>query len=703
MRRRSIGGLDALLLLSGCWGQLSHAQDLRDLADRLPAVLPVPASVPQEGMGDDAGGKIHPALLSAIAGSGTKGLTGGAAPAPDLGFDADGRIPVTLIAVSESGVPAIARRIMEVGGSVPQSFGATILARVPAQAIEILASLDAVYYAAPQPVIYPLQEPRSSSEGAGTAGVVMLHRQGITGRNVKVGILDFGFQNYGKLAAAGRLPQPQATKAWNPGNDFEAGTSHGTACAEILHAMAPDAELYLAAVGGGASSMDQFALAAQWLADQGVRIISFSGGTHEGPHNGNGLMDRIVERIAKRYDILWVNAAGNEGASHWSGLTVDRNGDGWIDVDSASPYLMLRPHTDTLSLLVTWDDWGQNPQLPQAFQDVDAYLFRYDAVRAGNPKPVAQSVNPQNGRGFPIEKIGPIRVNSGDTFVLGLQAKHVTRPVRIHVYSLTAADMEPRSPEGSIIVPATSASAVAAGAIDLRSGELETFSSRGPTDDGRIKPDLTAPDRNSAESASGGRFGGTSAACPYVAGFAALLRQIEPGLSADGLRDRLLAAVRPRGATHPNNSYGKGEIDPGRVKTGDQPTSALLDYLSAEAGKFQAGGLKLSISLRAGSYAIGYRTPLSITPSAPCYCQMYHRDGTGRYTLVFSRKEPIPPETYGLGDLLIVEPTGQEEILLIGSLKPIAWDRIAASDVPPLTVIAVRYQVTARSRNSAKN
>jgi hypothetical protein len=63
-------------------------------------------------------------------------------------------------------------------------------------------------------------------------------------------------------------------------------------------------------------------------------------------------MDIIVERIVKRYDILWINAAGNEGASHWSGLTVDRNSDGWIDVSGTSPYLMIRPHTETLSLLV---------------------------------------------------------------------------------------------------------------------------------------------------------------------------------------------------------------------------------------------------------------------------------------------------------------------------------------------------------------
>ncbi len=573
---------------------------------------------------------------------------------------------------------------------------------MPAQGVEPVAALDTVYYAAPQPQIYPLQEaPRGFAEGVRSTGVDVLHRQGITGKNVKVGVLDFGFQNYGKLVGARRLPPPKAAKAWNPTNDFEAGTTHGTACAEILHAMAPDAGLYLAAMGGGQASLDQFAMAAQWLADQGVEIISFSGGTHEGPHNGQGLMDRIVERIVKRYHILWINAAGNEGSSHWSGLTMDKNADGWIDIGPVSPYLLLRPRTGTLSVLVTWDDWGPNPQLPESFQDVDAYLFRYEEVRAGRPTLVAKSINPQNGRAFPIEKIGPIKVNAGETFVLGLQAKHITRAVRIHVYSLSSAEMEPRSPAGSVIAPATSASALAVGAVNLESEELEPFSSRGPTDDGRVKPDLTAPGMTYSEAAWGGRFEGTSAACPRVAGFAALLRQIDPGVGADRLRDRLLASVRARGTPQPNNNFGYGEINASAVRA--NPTDSLLDYLSEEAGKLRAGGLELSLSFRPGDYAVGYREPLSITPSAPCYCQLYQRDAAGHYALRFSREAPIPAATNDLGDLNIVEPTGREELLVIGSVKPLDWDRIAAAHAPPVTVIAVRYQVTPNSRNSKKD
>ena len=69
----------------------------------------------------------------------------------------------------------------------------------------------------------------------------------------------------------------------------------------------------------------------------------------------------------------------------------------------------------------------------------------------------------------------------------------MTRQLRIHVYTLTPAEMDPHSAEGSIIIPATSRQAVAVGAIDVHSDELQPSSSRGPTDDLRTKPDVTAP------------------------------------------------------------------------------------------------------------------------------------------------------------------------------------------------------------------
>jgi subtilisin family serine protease len=646
--------------------------------------------------------KIDPALRALMDEPRVKNIGPGIiGPLGPGGLTVDPPIPVALFAAPEADASSLEQAIATAGGIVTNSADKVILARLQAPQIERLASANSVYYIAPQPMVYPLQDVSSASlDTVRSAEAKALHQAGLTGKNVKVGVLDFGFQNYSKLVAGGRMPKPKTAKAWNKENNFELGPAHGTACAQIIHAMAPDAELYLAAMGGDASSLDQFANAAQWLANQGVQIISFSGGTHEGPHNGNALMDRIVDRLVTRYGVLWINAAGNEGRSHWVGDTVDRNHDGWIDIRPGSPYLLLRPETNMLSLLVTWDDWGADPQFPQTFQDIDAYLFRYADLRTSGAQPIAKSENPQNGRGFPMERIGPLRVQPGDVFVLGLRAKHVNRSARIHVYGLTQVEMEPRSPEGSVIIPAASQGAVAVGAVDVRSGELKDFSSRGPTDDLRIKPDLTAPENAFVDVGAGGRFSGTSAACPYVAGFSALLVQKYSGMDRQALRDKLLASTLPRGTPRPNNLYGFGEL--GDFDSGDGPSDSVLERLRSDAGKLRVPGLQLAIRVNPLAYRVGDPIRIRFTNTGPCYCALVDRDAHAHYTILQKANQLVAagehefPEPGGVAK--VTEPTGFEEILLIGSLEPIRWDEIATAHLPQLTVVSVRYEVRPGSR-----
>ena len=98
------------------------------------------------------------------------------------------------------------------------------------------------------------------------------------------------------------------------------------------------------------------------------------------------------------------------------------------------------------------------------------------------------------------------------------------------------------SPANSIRVPADASGAMAVGAIhpwDWVDGRIADYSSRGPTTDGRVKPDITAPSGVSTESygvwnallGTGGYFG-TSAAAPHVAGAAALIKSANPILLA---------------------------------------------------------------------------------------------------------------------------------------------------------------------------
>jgi subtilisin family serine protease len=111
--------------------------------------------------------------------------------------------------------------------------------------------------------------------------------------------------------------------------------------------------------------------------------------------------------------------------------------------------------------------------------------------------------------------------------------------------------------------PADGDSVVAVGAEDSL-GTLAGFSSRGPTADGRIKPDLTAPGvhvwvLDTASPAGYGYLDGTSFAAPLVAGVAALLRQIHPQLTAVEVRDALRFAGN--NAAQPNNDRGWGLPD----------------------------------------------------------------------------------------------------------------------------------------------
>ena len=78
--------------------------------------------------------------------------------------------------------------------------------------------------------------------------------------------------------------------------------------------------------------------------------------------------------------------------------------------------------------------------------------------------------------------------------------------------------------------------------------QTATFSSRGPTADGRIDPDVTANGfANFAQSASGGLVvvSGTSFSAPTASGAAALLREGVPGASATKIRNALIETADP--------------------------------------------------------------------------------------------------------------------------------------------------------------
>tara|TARA_B100000214_G_scaffold367465_1_gene337645 strand:- start:4491 stop:6149 length:1659 start_codon:yes stop_codon:yes gene_type:complete len=114
-----------------------------------------------------------------------------------------------------------------------------------------------------------------------------------------------------------------------------------------------------------------------------------------------------------------------------------------------------------------------------------------------------------------------------------------------------------------IIAPADADSVIAVGAVS-ESGEIASFSSHGPTADGRIKPEVCARGRqtwcvNPNSTTSYTQLSGTSLSCPLVAGAAALILQARPNWSAMEVRESIMMTASM--ADSANNTYGYGIVN----------------------------------------------------------------------------------------------------------------------------------------------
>lgn len=110
----------------------------------------------------------------------------------------------------------------------------------------------------------------------------------------------------------------------------------------------------------------------------------------------------------------------------------------------------------------------------------------------------------------------------------------------------------------SLWAPADSPNILSVGAI-YENGDITNFSGRGPTYDGRIKPDVVAMGSSLVVASGTNHFSGgtgTSFATPLIAGLAAQLLDARPGLSPNSV----ISLFHQNGdrSESPNNTYGFG-------------------------------------------------------------------------------------------------------------------------------------------------
>ena len=396
-----------------------------------------------------------------------------------------------------------------------------------------------------------------TSEGALEHGAPAWNGVGIGGSGIRVGIIDAGFGGYDRIRA--ELPPPAGARCYTSSgvtNDPKdcLGSVHGTGVAEAVVDVAPDVSLYIA----NPNTLGDLRDAVDWMIAEGVDVINHSvswifDGSGDGTSPRENSPLRSVDR-AVAGGITWVNSAGNEHGDAWLGDYLDADDDGLIEFQGMDESNAVLPGglINRLRFQLRWDDsW--------AGADTDPDIYLLDSRN----RIVARSEDLQSGIAghVPYERMETTVFLARYRVVV----RHVSGDAPEWVQLMVWGGGLEHYTEGSIGSPAESANPglLAVGAAPWSDVEtIKSFSSRGPTPDGRIKPDIVGADQG--KSATYGAFRGMSQASPHVAGMAALVRQMFPDLgpadTARYLKNQAIPRPESRvGALEvPNDVWGYG-------------------------------------------------------------------------------------------------------------------------------------------------
>ncbi len=492
----------------------------------------------------------------------------GAAAAADVarvrGVAVSGNLVRVIIEASAADASAARAAAIELGATVEAQYANLVQALVPVSALEPLAAHPAVRYVRTPEVPQPDAVP---GEGVGSTGAAVWHGAGFTGTGAKVAVIDTGFDGYTTRQANGDLPANLTTVNFCSGG-FTAGSEHGTAVAEIVHEMAPGAQLFLICV----STAVNLGQAKDYAKTNGIKVIVHSVSwfnTSRGDGSGGpGTPDAIVAD-ARANGILWVNSSGNRGQQHWSGTFSDTDSDGFHNftpTDNGNSITL--PDGASICVYLKWDNW------PTSAQDYDLYLRRSSDLVI-----VAASENVQSGSQRPTETLCYDHSGATQSFAIFISRFSATQTPRFDLYIAPGPNLEHQVAAGSLTEPGSSPNVMAVGAVCWQDSSLQPYSGRGPTIDGRTKPDIAGPDSVSSATygvfsqcgASG--FPGTSASTPHVGGAAALVAGANPGFGPSDIQNFLQARavdVAPAGL---DNGSGHGRLNLGAPPAGGGPTT----------------------------------------------------------------------------------------------------------------------------------
>lgn len=342
-------------------------------------------------------------------------------------------------------------------------------------------------------------------------------------------------------------------------------------------------------------------------------VVNLSLGGHEGPHDGTSLFEQGIDELVRGAGRVVIVSAGNEGdlAIHTSDTLLGNTSsfriapDGWeAELDlwypgSSQFTISLAPPAGAAIVV----PWGTDSGLVQT---------PFGAARVDN---ASQGTNPSNGDHEVFIRLSGL-LGSGQWNVSVTDAGGNGGRYDAWITSGSAAIVAGDS-TSTIDEPGNAHDVITVGSFNTKaiwpsmSGDqnylstyplnvLSSYSSQGPTRDGRTKPDLCAPGAwiGAALSADALWQGylvnpdgvhtmelGTSMAAPHVAGAAALLLSVDPYLTAEDVRALLTESATQDGFTGsiPNMRWGWGKLNVlAALANVDQPEPPPVDPPSGD-------------------------------------------------------------------------------------------------------------------------
>ncbi len=476
--------------------------------------------------------------------------------------------------------------------------------------------------------ITPPERPRRNAGSQLTQGDAILNASllrstyGVDGTGVRVGVLSDGGEGLAASIASGDLPAGvdtttcdviESTPAGEPANTTSTGAgAEATAMAEIVHDLAPGAQIMIGYFGFNVTTATylDFQDAVTCLDQHNDVVVDDISYTLNGPYDGTSpISTNTANSLNNAANPVrgYYTSNGNAANVHYQDVFHNANylvtgggGDFW----GVHQYQANAATTDagqSLGCSATILKCGDTVELgPGGFLSVslswndpfnaspnDYDLFVYDSFGAGTL--YTASATRQTGAGsHPFEGFGISNIHNVTTkysIVIG-NYKNLAAGVTFdefincsvcttlpngtkHSFNTRSSSIANQSDAGGGVV-----SLGAISQADPGNDTIESFSSIGPTNDGRNKPDASAID-GVAVTGNGGfvnPFYGTSAAAPHAAGIAALILSCKPSLKAGEpgdnpaadrttLRSALLNTAVDLGTAGMDTTFGAGRLN----------------------------------------------------------------------------------------------------------------------------------------------